>query len=155
MKLVTATAAVFLLMAGMAVAQQSMASKTETYAGSANVEQQLKNLENEWTKAALAGNGDALEPLLADDFVNISSDGKVTNKSETVAQAKKSKWEISEISDLQVTQHGDSAVVTGIWRGKGTDATGKAVDTRERWADTWVKKNGKWQCVSSASAPIS
>jgi ketosteroid isomerase-like protein len=155
MKLVTATVAAFLLMAGMAVAQESMASKTEMHAGSANVEQHLKDMENEWVKASLASNGDALGPLLADDFVNIDSDGKVLNKSETMARTKKSKWEVSELSDLQVNQHGDSAIVTGVWHGKGVDSMGKAVDTRERWADTWVKKNGKWQCVASASAPMS
>jgi ketosteroid isomerase-like protein len=154
MKLVTATVAAFLLMAGMAVAQESMATKTETHAGSANVEQSLKNMENEWVKASLASNPDALGPMLSDDFINIDSDGKALNKSETMERMKKTKWETSEISDLQVNQHGDSAVVTGTWRGKGTDSTGKAVDATERWADTWVMKDGKWQCVASASAPI-
>jgi ketosteroid isomerase-like protein len=154
MRLVTATAAAFLLMAGMAVAQQSMASKTETHAGSATVEQHLKNMEDQWVKASLASNGDALGPLLADDFVNIDSDGKVLNKQETMERTKKSKWEVSELSELQVNEHGDSAVVTGVWHGKGTDSEGKTVDTRERWADTWVKKNGKWQCVASAAAPL-
>lgn len=155
MKLVTATVAAFLLMAGMAVAQESMATKTETHAGLANVEQSLKNMENEWVKASLASNPNALEPMLSDDFINIDSDGKVLNKTETMARMKKSKWETSEISEVQVTEHGDSAVVTGIWRGKGTDGMGKPVDTTERWADTWVMKDGKWQCVASASAPIS
>ncbi|MGH9175781.1 MAG: YybH family protein [Vicinamibacterales bacterium] len=52
---------------------------------------------------------------------------------------------------MKVQLHGDSAVVTGIWTGKGTDGTGKAFDQRERFADTWVKMpDGKWQCVVSA-----
>ena len=56
---------------------------------------------------------------------------------------------------MKVTVHGDSAIVTGTWTGKGTDGTGKAVDTKERWADTWIKMpNGKWQCVASASATM-
>jgi hypothetical protein len=38
------------------------------------------------------------------------------------------------------------------WTGKGTSG-GKAIDGKERWADTRVKKAGKWQCVVSASAP--
>jgi ketosteroid isomerase-like protein len=56
---------------------------------------------------------------------------------------------------MKVMVHGDAAVVTGSWTGKGTDADGKAIDAKERWADTWVKmRNGKWQCVASASAPM-
>jgi ketosteroid isomerase-like protein len=158
MKLVTAALASFLLVAGMAFAQDSasaMASKTEMHTGSGMVDQHLKEMENQWAKASLASNGDALGPMLADDFVNVSSDGNVLSKAETIERTKKSKWEISELSEMQVTAHGDSAIVTGIWHGKGTDSTGKQIDARERWADTWVKRNGKWQCVASASAPMS
>jgi ketosteroid isomerase-like protein len=56
---------------------------------------------------------------------------------------------------MKVTVHGDTGIVTGTWTGKGTDGTGKPVDTKERWADTWVKMpNGKWQCVASAAATM-
>ena len=74
---------------------------------------------------------------------------------EYVAKTTKGKWQVSEVSDMKVQVHGDSAVVTGVWTGKGTDGTGKAFDGKERFADTWVKMpDGKWQCVASASAPI-
>ncbi len=154
MKLLTAIAAASLLMGSMAFAQDSaMASKAEMRTG-ANVEQQLKDMENQWAKASLASDGDAVMPMLSEDFVNIDSDGSVHNKTETVARMKKAKFQISEVSDLQVNPHGDSAVVTGTWTGKGVDGMGKPVDAKERWADTWVKKDGKWQCVASASAPL-
>jgi len=131
-----------------------MSSKTEMHMGGMMVEQHLKEMEDKWVKASLASDGDALIPLLSEDFININSDGSVLNKRETMERMKRSKMEISELSDVQVTAHGDSAVVTGVWTGKGTDSKGKAFAGKERWADTWVKKNGKWQCVASASAPI-
>jgi ketosteroid isomerase-like protein len=158
MKLVTTALATFLLVAGTAFAQDTasaMASKTEMHAGSAMVEHQLTDMENQWAKAALASDGNKISTLLSEDFVNINSDGTVLNKAETVERANKSKMEMSELSEIQVTTHGDSAVVTGVWSGKGMDSKGKAFQARERWADTWVKKNGKWQCVASASAPLS
>jgi ketosteroid isomerase-like protein len=115
----------------------------------------LMDLERQWVKAALASNGDALAPLLATDFVSVQSDGTMENKSEYVAKTTKGKWQVSEVSDMKVQVHGDSAVVTGVWTGKGTDGTGKAFDGKERFADTWVKMpDGKWQCVASASAPM-
>jgi ketosteroid isomerase-like protein len=155
MKSVTAIAAAFLLMAGMAFARQdAMASKSEMRTGPANVEQHLKEMEHQWVKASLASDGNALAPMLSEDYINIDSDGSVLNKSETVARMMKSKFQVSEISELQVTPHGDSAVVTGTWTGKGVDGTGKPIDAKERWADTWVMKDGKWQCVASASAPL-
>jgi ketosteroid isomerase-like protein len=154
MKLLAATISAVLLMAAMAVGQQSMATKPEAHAGSANVEQNLKDLENRWVKASQASDGSALDPILADDFINIDSDGSVHNKSETMERTSKAKFEMSELSDVKVSPHGDSAVVTGIWTGKGTTADGKPIDAKERWADTWVKRNGKWMCVASASAPL-
>ena len=72
-----------------------------------------------------------------------------------IARTKKAKWTTNEIADVKVTVHGDSAVVTGSWTGNGTDGTGKPVNAKERWTDTWVKTTGgKWQCVASASAPV-
>jgi ketosteroid isomerase-like protein len=120
-----------------------------------SIEKTLMDLEGQWVKAALASKGEALAPLLATDFVSIQSDGTAQTKAEYVAMTNKGKWQVSEVSDMNVQVHGDSAVVTGTWTGKGTDGMGRAVDTRERFADTWVKvPDGKWQCVASASAPM-
>ena len=155
MRLASAIASAFLLMAGMAVAQDSaMASKAEMHMGMTNVEQHLKEMEHRWVKASLASDGAMLAPMLAEDFINIDSDGTVHDKAETVARTSKAKFEVSEIADLRVNQHGDSAVVTGTWMGKGMDSMGNPIDTKERWADTWVKHDGKWMCVASVSAPL-
>ena len=54
---------------------------------------------------------------------------------------------------MKVVMHGNNTgIVTGVWTGTGTDGAGNAVDGRERWADTWVKRDGKWLCVASAAA---
>jgi ketosteroid isomerase-like protein len=154
MKRLFAVMAALALMLGVASAQETTnAPKGKTKGG--NVTQTLTSLENQWTKAAKDSDGDAIAPLLADQWVTIDSDGSMHDKAEAVARAKKAKWEVNEISDLKVMQYGNSAVVTGVWTGKGIDGTGKQVDAQERWADTWVKMpGGKWQCVASASAPM-
>ena len=119
------------------------------------VEKALIDLEHQWVKATSASNGAALAPLLAADFVSIQSDGTMQPKAIYVANASKGKWQVNEVSDMKVQVHGDSAVVTGVWTGKGTDGTGKAFDGRERFADTWVKmSDGKWQCIVSAGVTI-
>jgi uncharacterized protein (TIGR02246 family) len=129
----------------------------EGAAGNASgpVAQALIDLENQWAKASKAADGDAVAPMLAEDFVQVDSDGSLRGKSEIIARMKKSKWTTNELSDMKVMVHGDSAVVTGRWTGNGTNGDGKAINAKERWADTWVKMaNGKWQCVASASAPM-
>lgn len=122
---------------------------------SATVAQAVMDLENQWAAASKASKGDALAPMLAEDFVALDSDGSLHGKGDVIARTTKAKWVTNEIGDMKVTVHGDSAIVTGTWTGKGTDGTGKAVDSKERWADTWVKMpNGKWQCIASAAAPV-
>ena len=118
-------------------------------------EKAIAALEQQWVDAAKANNTDALAPLLSDKFVNTDSDGKVTGKAETLANAKASKMETDQISDVKVTVFGNTAIATGNWTGKGKDEKGQAVDARERWTDTWMKmSNGKWQCVASHSSTI-
>ncbi|MEP6593874.1 MAG: nuclear transport factor 2 family protein [Acidobacteriota bacterium] len=143
---------IVLLTLGTALAQEP--AKAGSGKATGTVAQALMDMENQWAKASKAGNADALAPMLADDFVTLDSDGSMRSKADTLARVKKAKWTTNEIGDLKVIVHGDAAVVTGSWTGKGTDGAGKAIDAKERWADTWVKTgNGKWQCIASASAP--
>jgi ketosteroid isomerase-like protein len=142
MKRLLAVASVMLGMCTVAFAQGS-------------VDQTLMDLERQWVKAGLASNGQALAPLLASDFVSVQSDGTMHNKAAYVAMTTKGKWQVNDVSDMKVQVHGNAAVVTGVWTGKGTDGFGKAFDGKERFTDTWVKMpDGKWQCVASASAPM-
>jgi len=117
------------------------------------VEQALLALEQRWATASKAGDGAAVGALLAEDFTSIDSDGSVRAKAETMERVTKGKWTVNALSEMKATVYDNAAVVTGVWTGVGTDGAGKPVDTRERWADTWIKKSGKWLCVASASAP--
>ncbi len=138
----------------LTVASLILATGVLSFAQS-SIDKTLMDLEDQWVKAALASKGEALAPLLAADFVSVQSDGRTATKAEYVAMTSKGKWQVSEVSNMKVQVHGNAAVVTGMWTGKGTDGMGKAVDAKERFADTWVKMpDGKWQCVASASAPM-
>jgi hypothetical protein len=118
-------------------------------------EETVAALEGQWLQAQKTSNPDLLAPLLADKFVNTSTDGTVTNKPDTLALVKSSKYTSADYSDLKVTVFGSTAIATGIFTGKGSDASGKPAMVNERWTDTWVKMpNGKWQCVASHASPI-
>jgi ketosteroid isomerase-like protein len=92
---------------------------------------------------------------LADKFVNTGNDGNVTDKAETLATAKATKYDSAEYDDVKVAVFGDTAIATGGFTAKGTDPSGKPLDTRERFTDTGVKMpSGKWQCVASHGSTI-
>ena len=153
MKRIVAVSAIVISMIGVAAAQQPAKPAASQPAGS--VSQALIDLENQWGKASKASDGDGVGALLAENFVGIDADGKIEGKAEVIAKVKKAKWVSQELSDMKVIPHGDSAIVTGSWTGKGTDGNGKAIDGKERWGDTWVKTaSGKWQCVASISTPL-
>lgn len=111
--------------------------------------------ERQWLQSQKANNADMLAPLLAEKFINTGMDGKVTNKVQTLAEARATHWTTAEYENVEVVVYGDAAVATGVFMGKGTDAKGKPMDDNERFTDTWVKMpGGKWQCVASHGSTV-
>lgn len=118
-------------------------------------EKTITALENRWLQSYKTNNPDLIAPVLADKFVSTGADGKLLNKAESLADAKATKNTSVDYENVQVTVFGDTAIVTGGYKGKGTDGSGKPFDVHLQWTDTWVKMpNGKWQCVASQDTPI-
>ena len=118
-------------------------------------EKAVAALEQQWLQSQKTNNPNLVAPLLADKIVVTMSNGKVMNKAELLADAKATKYVSAEYEDVKVTVFGDAAIATGGLKAKGTDASGKPMDTHERWTDTWVKmSSGKWQCVASHESPV-
>jgi ketosteroid isomerase-like protein len=137
-----------LLVLGGAIAQQKPAA-----AGS--VEAALIALEEKWDAANSKNDAGALGAILADTFISTDNDGKVRTKAEMLARVKSGevKYQTSKVSDMKVYVYGEAAVVNGRWTAKFVDK-GKAVDTTERFTDTWVRLNGQWRCVATQGSTI-
>ena len=122
---------------------------------SGEAEKAVTALETRWLQSYKTNNPDLIAPVLADKFVNTGADGKVMNRADSLADAKATKNTSADYENLQVTVFGTTAIATGGYKGKGTDASGKPFDVHLQWTDTWVKMpNGKWQCVASQDTPI-
>ncbi len=131
------------------------ASLSQAQQPSGAIEKAVAALENQWMQSQKTNNPDLVAPLLADRFSNTSSDGKVSNKTESLASAKATKYSSVEYEDVKVTVFGDTAIATGGFKGQGTDESGKPFNSHSRWTDTWVKMpDGKWQCVASHDSNI-
>jgi len=136
-----------LLYLGIAVGSQAQQT--------AGTEKAVAALEQQWLQSQQTNNPDLVAPLLADKFVSTDSQGKVTDKAASLATAKATQYAHVEYDDVKVTVFGDTAIATGGFKAKGTDASGKPLDVNEQFTDTWVKMpNGKWQCVASHTSPV-
>jgi hypothetical protein len=137
-----------ILALGAAVTSQAQVTIGET-------EKTVAAHERQWLQSQKTNNTELLAPLLAEKFVNTGMDGKVTNKSQTLADAKATHWTSVEYENLQVVTYADAAIATGVYIGKGTDARGKPMDDQERFTDTWVRMpGGQWQCAASHQSAV-
>ncbi len=137
---------------GLVLMVSAVGSEAQTTSGT---EKAVAALEERWLESQKTNNPDMTAPLLADKFVDTSSDGKVMGKAEFLTTQKSIKWSSAENTDVKVTVYGNTAIATGTEKWKGTDASGQALDENERWTDTWMKMpSGKWQCVASHQSRI-
>lgn len=114
------------------------------------LESKIFVLETKWNKAYQDGDIAQMDSLLADDFVITDEDGNTFSKPGYIARNGNStvRVDISEMSDLKVRTHGNTAVVTGTYHEKGTNK-GKPYEYHDRFTDVWVNTNGRWQVLAS------
>ena len=155
MLLIPVLAAVALTLAlGQEPAQKKSPGKGKG-AGSGTIEQQIKDLEKQWTDAELKQDAVALDRILADDIVEIESTGQVQTKAEDLADLKSGEFKLESLSfgDMKVRVFGNVAVVNGPYTMKGT-YKGKDISHEGHFTDVFVKRQGRWQCVSTQSTPV-
>lgn len=117
-----------------------------------SVESTLKDNENRWEASYAAHDVSVAQLFVANDFVGVYWDGKIMRKSGVIGEIKKDKdtYKSAVNEKLAVHTYGpDVAVVVGTAREKGTGKDGKPFDRTFRYTDTWMERNGQWQCVAS------
>jgi ketosteroid isomerase-like protein len=136
-----------LLFSALVVGQRTTKSKGAQAGG---VEQQLKQMEDDWQKATRAKDTAALKRIIAEDWNATNEMGKILNREEYLSQttANPDVIQSNENTDMQVRVYGNTAVVTGGLTEKGT-RNGAAYTDTYRWTDVFVKRGGRWQAVVS------
>lgn len=124
-------------------------------ASSAGNEEQIKKLEQDWANAVAKGDSSAIEKYEASDIVNTDPAGRVTDRAQDVQDVKSGdlKFTSLQLSDMQVHMYGNTAVVTGLGDLKGS-FKGQDISGTYRFTDTWVNREGKWQCVATESTKV-
>jgi len=111
----------------------------------------LIDLERQWAESACT-HSLIQQTILADDFQGTAPDGSRYSKSEAIEGERNSKIQEREchLHDAKVRFFGDNIAVTY----GDESAILKTPDGKEQcraliWTDTWLKRNGTWQCVAA------
>ena len=116
----------------------------------ASAQEAVRSLQWEWLAALEREDVPVIERIVAEDYVTTAADGNVLTRAQDLAALKAGdvKFEKAGIEEMRVRVFGDSAVTTGIAFFVGT-AGGRRFEGRERFTDTWVKRDGRWVAVAS------
>jgi len=119
------------------------------------VEQELMQLERDWSAAYLKHDTVTIDRILADDYIGTDGRGIVTFRVEEIEEAKPPKPGDSapfivldeSVTDMKVRIYGNVAVVIGrvVEKVKTKKEEG---EIQYRRTTVWVKRQGRWQCVS-------
>ena len=135
-------------------------------------ERDLASAMAERDKAMLAGDGETVERLTADEYVQTDISGYVQDRSTwlneyfrplaALIKAGKFRWDTYEENDVQIHRFGDTAVVTGSMALKGTGAKPSGhtwVESSEasfagtlRFTRVWVNRDGVWRLAALQNA---
>jgi ketosteroid isomerase-like protein len=115
----------------------------------ADVIEEIERLDAEYQRAVAAGDTATVDRLLLDDFVLITSSGRISRKPDVLAEVGgvDTSFEINVSRDVQVRVRGDTAIVTAVLHQKGV-YQGKPFDSTVRYTDTWVRDARGWRQLS-------
>jgi hypothetical protein len=144
--------AVYVVVLILAVAAWTQTAVQPT---SGSVEQELIKLEQDWANALIKADLAFLEGTLADDYISTDSEGTVGNKAQEIATMRSGDYVLisTVLDNFKVHVYG----VAAVYFGRSTDKAqfkGKDISGQYQWTDTWVKRDGRWQCVASHGSRI-
>ena len=111
-------------------------------------EEELIRVANEWDRAMVENDAEAIGRYMADDWTIVGPDGSVGDKATFLELVKSGalSHDVMESEDLKVRVYGDTAVVTA--RGvSGGRYQGQAFRDVERSSCVFVRQQGHWRCV--------
>jgi ketosteroid isomerase-like protein len=111
----------------------------------------LRSLELQWIGVYASHDLAPLEHLIADDFVGTLADGSMRGKRAHIQSYRDDFAALASVTSGEVEIHvfqADVAVVTGLYTATLRDPQA-ATPGRFRWTDTWLKRDGRWQCIAT------
>jgi len=108
----------------------------------------LEAAAHRYEDAQIAGDGAALEQLIADDYVLVGSDGARSNKAELIAFWTADGFDPAPVTVTEPVEHvwSDGAALGGTVTLSWTQ-DGAPVSVTLRYVDVWALRDGEWRVV--------
>src|SRR5260370_2153947 len=161
-------------MAALALSQFGCATTQPTTSTNANmatpqptpdkaaIEKELLRIENDFARVLKEHDGEAIRRVEADDIIEVIPDGSTSTKAQDISDIQAGNlsadsWEVVE-ANVTVLDN-DAAVVTGRTvikdgKAKGPDNKSMDISGEYRFVDTFARRDGQWQLVSTAIVQI-
>ncbi len=117
-------------------------------------EKQLLVAVDEWDRAMVQNDAEAIGRYMADDWTIVGPDGSVSDKATFLGLVKSGALthDVMESHDLKVRTYGDAAdtASTAVVIGRGISGgrfQGQAFHLVERTSCVFVRQEGQWRCV--------
>jgi ketosteroid isomerase-like protein/catechol 2,3-dioxygenase-like lactoylglutathione lyase family enzyme len=109
---------------------------------------ELIRLEEDWGRAMVTNDAEAIGRYMADDWTIVGPDGTTSDKVAFLELVKSGvlSHDVMEADDIQVRVYGDSAVLT-MRAVSGGKYRGQPFQSVERVSDVWIRQAGSWRCV--------
>jgi hypothetical protein len=151
MKMFTPLFVIALVAFAVAPCVQAQGSSADSEA----IKTKLTQMENDWVKALTTEDHGvaALGDLVADDYAGVNPDGVHQDKAAMIDETKKDSDTVSSAENENMNVHvyaPNLATVCGNTKETGKDKHGKAFNRTYAWVDTWMERDGKWQCIAEA-----
>jgi ketosteroid isomerase-like protein len=142
-------------MNGRTSARSKTAGKQSAQGGGETVEQQIKGAPRAAYGGDLETRSGFLVKHLADDYIAIRNDGKLTTKVQEIENYRSgaTKYESIEIREATMRIHGNTAIYNSLNSIKAT-INGKPFSGDVRNTRVWVKQNGDWRIVAFQATQV-
>jgi ketosteroid isomerase-like protein len=115
------------------------------------IEQTIRDLDDQWSKAAGAKDVDKTVSYYSEDAVVMPPNAASATTEEAIRKIWKDLLTDAKISwktkKVEVAQSGDLAFSSGTYEVTLNDPTGKTVNDRGKYVEVWKKQaNGMWKC---------
>ena len=109
---------------------------------------EILRVEEEFGRAMISNDAEAIGALLADDWIIIDPDGRIIDKSRFLGVIRSGalRHEAMDSTEVLVRAYGNTATVTALTTNKGS-FMGQEFTTKERATDVFVRENNHWRCV--------
>jgi len=114
---------------------------------------EIVKLQEKFDQAEKDADKEALNDLIADDFLSIGPKGFVLNKQEWIDRHAYFKYLHLETSEIDVSLYDNTAIVRNIQRNIG-DMNGRQVKVATRVSQVWVKQKDKWKLAAIQFSPL-